>query len=77
MTTSPDRCRVLAMLVDAEPSGCTEELLMANGFSMDLLAGLIRAGLATVSPERVQRGGEEIVIARLRITEAGRQALSD
>jgi hypothetical protein len=50
--------------------------MLAHGFTVALMVELIRAGLATATPERVVGGGETVEIARVRITEAGRQTLS-
>ena len=43
------RRRVLELL--ASPDGCTEPLLLANGFSADLLIELVRAGLVSAQVE--------------------------
>jgi hypothetical protein len=32
--------------ISACPDGCTEALLLANGFSIDFMVELVRAGLA-------------------------------
>jgi hypothetical protein len=42
-----------------------------------MLVKLIRAGLATAGIERVVAGGRSIEVARVRITDAGRQALPE
>jgi hypothetical protein len=42
-----------------------------------MMVEFIRAGLATVKAERVVGGGRTIEVARVRITEAGRRALTD
>ena len=68
------RRRVLELL--ASPDGCTEPLLLANGFSADLLIELVRAGLVSAQVEGMMAGDKRVEIARARITEAGRQALS-
>jgi hypothetical protein len=54
------------------PDGCTEAALKANGFSIGLLGGLIRAGLATATPSVVKAGGRTLGVVRLAITEKGR-----
>jgi len=41
-----------------------------------LLVGLVRAGLAGVSAERVRDGDNVSAVARLQITEEGRATLS-
>ena len=42
----------------------------------EMMVEMIRTGLATASAERVLAGGTSIEIARVKITEAGRQALA-
>jgi hypothetical protein len=37
---------------------------------------LVRAGLATATPQRVRAGGKAMEVAVLRITDAGRRALA-
>lgn len=46
----------------------------AHGFTADQLAQLVRFGFAAKTTERVVRGGQTFEVARLKITEAGRQA---
>lgn len=46
-----DRRRALELL-DASPDGCTESIMLAHGFTVDLLVELVRAGLATAQTER-------------------------
>src|SRR5262245_19588558 len=70
----PDRRRALEFLV-ASPEGCTEALMLANGFSVEMLVELIRTGLASAQAERTMAGGKQIEVARVRITEAGRRPL--
>ena len=58
------------------PRGLTEHLLIAHGFSVEMLSDLVRAKLATVvmEPMREPRGVINM-IERIRITDAGRRAL--
>jgi hypothetical protein len=49
--------------------------MLANGFQVEMLVELIRAGLASAQTERMMAGGKQIEVARVRITEAGRRAL--
>jgi hypothetical protein len=73
------------MLADA-PRGISEEVLvLAHGFSAEIVADLVLAGLATVVTEtrRGSRGlttragprGLTIKVKRIRITDAGRRAI--
>jgi hypothetical protein len=73
---SADRRRALALLA-ASPDGCTEAIMLAHGFSVEMLVDLVRAGLATAQAERVVAGRSAMMeVTRVRITEAGRRALS-
>jgi hypothetical protein len=45
--------------------------LLAHGFTVELLADMVRAGLATAQIERAHFGGQ----TRVHITDAGRRAL--
>ena len=65
------RHRALAFLAGC-PDGCAEGLLLANGFTIELLVELVRDGLASATPERVVSGRKTIELARVRITEEGR-----
>jgi hypothetical protein len=52
-------------------------MMLAQGFSIDMMVELINSGLATtVQTERFVAGRYEDGRARVRITAAGRQALS-
>jgi len=70
----PTRGRALELLVRS-PDGMTEAMLRAHGFTVEILVELVQAGLATTKSERVVAGGRPINVARMRITDAGRQAL--
>jgi hypothetical protein len=52
------------MLADAGSNGAPQALLSAHGFDASLIAGLVNRGLATIA------------VAKARITEAGREALT-
>jgi hypothetical protein len=56
--------------------GCTEAILLAHGFSVTQMVDLVSDGLATAHSQRVIVGRRTIEVARMRITEAGRQALA-
>jgi hypothetical protein len=56
--------------------GCTEAMMVAQGFSVKFLAELVRDGLASATVERVMAGDKQIGVARVRITEAGRSVLA-
>ena len=72
---NPDRRRALELLA-ASRKGCTKAMMRAHGFSVDMLLDLLKAGLATTKRERMVAGGRQTDVARVRITEAGRQGLA-
>jgi hypothetical protein len=75
---SPPATRRRALeLLAASRDGCTEAIMLAHGFSIDLMVELINAGLATGQTERMVAAGKRIEVARVRITEAGRRALAN
>jgi hypothetical protein len=72
----PTRRRALELLASCR-DGCTEAIMLAHGFSIDMMVELVNAGLATATAERVVAGGRPIEFARVRITEEGRRVLGD
>jgi hypothetical protein len=62
-------------LLAGSPDGCTEAMLLADGFKRDTLAILVHAGFATVHAERIRAGGEWIEVRRLQISDAGRRVI--
>jgi hypothetical protein len=67
--------RALELLASSR-HGANEELLVhGHGFKRQMLAGLVRAGLAAAEREVVKAGGKTIEISRIRITKVGRQAI--
>jgi hypothetical protein len=72
----PDRRRALELLASC-PNGCTEAILLAHGFTIEQMGDLVRSGLVSTRTERVVARSRTYEAARVRITEAGRLALSD
>jgi hypothetical protein len=68
------RC-ALELLVSCR-DGCTEAIMLAHGFTIEQMK-LVRAGLVTVTAERVVAGGRKLEVATLRITEAGQRAIAE
>jgi hypothetical protein len=71
----PDQLRALRMLAGS-PLGATEAIMLAHGFTFDMLTELVANGLATATPGRIQTGGRPMKVTWLRITDAGRRALA-
>jgi hypothetical protein len=68
------RRRALELLASCR-EGCTEAILLAHGFTVEQMVELVRDGLATATSEQIRIGSREIEVARVKITEVGRQVL--
>ena len=71
---TPDECRALQRLADV-PRGIAKTLMLAYGFTDELIAGLVLHGLATVVPDIARIGKQTIEIELVMITDAGRKAI--
>ncbi len=67
-----EQSRALRLLA-CNPFGATETVMHVHGFTRQMLARLVRAGLATAQSET----GKAIAVGRIRITDAGRRWLED
>jgi hypothetical protein len=63
---SGEQRRALEILAGS-PLGCTEEILRAHGFTVRLLARIVRAGFATANPEIVKAAGRTLSMLRRTI----------
>jgi hypothetical protein len=68
--------RRLLELLSTSADGCTELHLAAQGFTLEVIVGLSRGGLATSTTQRGYAGGHAVDLTRVRITEAGQRALA-
>jgi hypothetical protein len=75
MAMSRDQRQALRLLAGS-PLGATEAIMLAHGFTTEILTVLVRDGLATATPETVHAGKRPIEVVRVRITDAGRLALA-
>jgi hypothetical protein len=62
-------------LLAGSRDGCTEAIMLAHGFSTDMMVELVNPGLASASTERVVAGRLPMEVTRVRIIDAGRRAL--
>ena len=62
-------------LIAGRPGGYTKGRLLADGFTADMLADLVREGLATAQRGTLRAGGRTIKVERYRITDDGRKAI--
>ncbi len=72
---SRDQYRALRELARG-PHGCTEAIMLAHGFTAELLAALVRDGLATTQPGTTRARGRQLEVVWVMITEAGQRALT-
>jgi hypothetical protein len=64
----------------SQPWGASQDVTafgLGSANAVEMLVDLVRVGLATAKAERVVAGGPAIEVARVRITEAGRRALTN
>jgi hypothetical protein len=72
----PRRTLEMIRLLASSPHGVTEALLVrVHGFDSEMVAGIVRAGLATAERETMKAGVKPVEAVRLRITAAGRKAI--
>jgi hypothetical protein len=57
--------------------GCDEAVLLADGFTIGLLAGLVIDGFASGSVARIAVDGREKPVVWMKITDAGRTAIAE
>jgi len=76
MPTPKQQRRRALELLETSIDGCTEAIMLAYGFKTELLVELVNAGLATASIEGTVAGTRRIEVTRMRITAAGRRALT-
>jgi hypothetical protein len=62
-------------LLGRSTHGYRESILLAHGFAIEMLRGLVRDGLVIAEREPAYLSRRAIVVTRVRITDAGRRAL--
>jgi len=72
---STEQRRALEMLSRSKRGGCTMSFLAAHGFTVVMMAGLVRDGLAAAQSETIKAPGRTIEIVRVKITGAGQRAI--
>jgi hypothetical protein len=73
MAMSAERHRALRLLAG---SPLTEAIMLAHGFTIEMLDALVRDGLATAEQREMRAGRRPIKVIWLTITEEGRLALA-
>ena len=74
---STEQRRALEMLADAESRGSTIDMLIEDGLPAEMVAELVRNGLASMQGDTVKVGGRAIEIIRVQITDAGQRAIEE
>src|SRR5260370_35196554 len=69
----PEGRRALELLAPCR-NGCTETMMLAHGFSIDMMVELINSGLATGQTERVVDAHYQGEKGRMRSPQAGARA---
>jgi hypothetical protein len=76
MSLTAEQRRALAKLTSAGLDGASQASLMAHGFCVSMIAGLINRGFATLTREKARAGSRLVDVGKVRITAAGRDALA-
>jgi hypothetical protein len=71
MPSSSNRIHRALRLLATSAEGCTTASMLAHGFGINVISGLVDDGLASQHQETVMAGGRRLEIHRLRITDAG------
>jgi uncharacterized metal-binding protein len=77
MAKLTDEQRRALQLLARCPDGCTTSIMMAHGFKPEILADLVRHGLAVSKPKTVLAGETPVEVVWMHITEAGRKAIAE
>jgi hypothetical protein len=76
MSLTAEQRRALAMLTSVGLDGASQASLMAHGFCVSMIAGLVKRGLATLTREKARVSNRLVDVGKVRITAAGREALA-
>jgi hypothetical protein len=76
MNLADDQRAALGLLA-APVRGRTESLMLAHGFAIGMLHGLVRDGLATAVREPAFPNRRAVVVTMMQITDAERRALNE
>jgi hypothetical protein len=72
---SEEQRRALRLLARS-PTGRTEAMLQARGFTNKMLATLVQDGFATAALQTVHLRKGPLEVVRMQITDSGRQAIA-
>jgi hypothetical protein len=75
MSLTAEQRRALALLAKSGLDGASQTLLMAHGFCVSMIVGLVNHEFAMLTREKVWAGSRLVDVSKMRITAAGRKAL--
>jgi hypothetical protein len=75
ISPSSERQRALQLLARS-PTGCTETLMLAHGFTAEMLGRLVIDGLASVQRGTMLAGDRQLAVKWIEITDLGHDAIS-
>jgi hypothetical protein len=67
----------ILQLLARSPTGCTETLMLAHGFSAEMLGRLVLDGLASAQPGMMLAGHRQLAVRWMTITDFGKFVISD
>jgi hypothetical protein len=73
MANLNDEQRRALRLLARHPNGCTEAIMLAHGFTIDMLGELAAGGLLKVEVHNAHAGGRQKFVVWVQITAAGRK----
>ena len=76
MSLTAEQRRALAVLTSVGLDGASQASLMAHGFCISMIVGLAKRGFATLMREKIRARSRLVDVGKVRITAAGRDALS-
>jgi hypothetical protein len=76
MSLTAEQRRALAVLTGEGLYGASQTSLMAHGFCVSMITGLVNRGLATLTREKVRVSSRLVDVGKVRISAAGQKALA-
>jgi hypothetical protein len=76
MSLTAEQRRALTLLASVGLNGASQASLMAHGFCVSMIAGLVKRELATLTREKIRVGIRLVDVGKVRITAAAREALT-
>ena len=74
ISANSEKQRALELLARS-PTGCTETLMLAHGFTAEMLGRLVIDGLASVQRGTVLAGDRQLTVKWIEITDLGHVAI--